>query len=87
MDPDLDGSHTNCGKDQTRMPTVFEEIIRQRSSGNAHVPGAMLESHLVAGSQSLPSPKSELTWGQSITDQCLDWETTAHLVRKAAEAL
>ncbi len=83
----LDASHANCGKDQTRMPGVFEEIIRQRTSGDLSVTGAMLESHLVAGNQSVPAKLSDLTYGQSITDQCIDWETTERIVKKAAEQL
>lgn len=83
----IDASHANCGKKQERMPDVFREIVRQRSSGNTRVIGAMLESNLVAGNQSFPQPINELTYGQSITDQCIDWETTETIVREAAEQL
>ena len=83
----VDASHANCGKDQSRMPAVFEEIVRQRASGDNSVIGAMLESHLVAGNQKFPRPLNELTYGQSITDQCIDWETTERVVRDAASAL
>jgi 3-deoxy-7-phosphoheptulonate synthase len=83
----IDASHANCGKKQERMPAVFDEIVRQRTAGNKHVTGAMLESNLVAGNQSFPQPINELTYGQSITDQCIDWDTTEAILLKAAAAL
>jgi len=83
----VDASHANCGKKQEQMSAVFEEIIRQRAAGDATITGAMLESHLVAGNQTFPQPLDQLTYGQSITDQCLDWETTARLVKEAANRL
>ena len=83
----IDASHANCGKQQEKMSAVFSEIVRQRSAGNTHVTGAMLESNLVAGNQSFPQPLENLTYGQSITDQCIDWETTEAIVLKAADEL
>ena len=83
----VDASHANCGKDCTKMAAVFEEIIRQRDEGATSVIGAMLESHLVAGNQKFPQPLDQLTYGQSITDQCIDWETTERIVREAAAKL
>jgi 3-deoxy-7-phosphoheptulonate synthase len=83
----IDASHGNCGKDHLRMPTVFEEIVRERAAGDRSVVGAMLESNLVGGSQTFPRPLSELVYGQSITDACIDWATTEELVLRAAEVL
>lgn len=83
----IDASHANCGKKQENMPAVFREIVRQRTGGNANVIGAMLESNIVAGNQSFPRPIDALTYGQSITDQCIDWETTERLVSEAAAQL
>ncbi|MGJ8696428.1 MAG: 3-deoxy-7-phosphoheptulonate synthase [Verrucomicrobiaceae bacterium] len=83
----VDASHANCGKDQARMPAVFEEIVRQRAAGDTSVIGAMLESHLVAGNQKFPQPLDQLTYGQSITDQCIDWPTTERIVLDAASSL
>ena len=83
----IDASHANCGKNQEQMPAVFENIIAQRVAGNKAITGAMLESHLIAGSQPFPQPLEQLTRGQSITDQCIDWPTTERLVRAAAAAL
>ncbi len=69
------------------MPAVFEDIVRQRAEGNTGIAGAMLESNLVAGNQSFPRPLADLTYGQSITDSCIDWATTERLLRSAANAL
>ena len=77
----IDASHGNCYKDHSKMPAVFEEIVRQRKAGTASIIGAMLESNLVAGSQAFPQPTESLTYGQSITDKCIDWETTERLLR------
>ena len=83
----IDASHANCAKDHEKMPGVFEEIIRQRAAGNSGIVGAMLESNLIAGNQKFPQPLESLTYGQSITDQCIDWETTVSLLRSAADTL
>ena len=83
----IDASHANCGKDHEKMPGVFEEIVRQRAAGCTGIVGTMLESNLVAGNQKFPQPIEELTYGQSITDKCIDWESTATLLRAAAQAL
>ncbi len=83
----IDASHANCGKDHGRMPAVFEEIVRQRAAGNKGIVGAMLESNLVAGNQAFPQPIGDLTYGQSITDKCIDWPTTETLLKAAARAL
>ena len=72
----IDASHGNCGKDHLQMPGVFQEIIRQRTAGDNSIIGAMLESNLVGGSQKFPQPLDQLVHGQSITDACMDWETT-----------
>jgi len=83
----IDASHANCAKDHEKMPAVFEDIVRQRAHGNTGIAGAMLESNLLSGNQSFPRPRGDLTYGQSITDSCIDWETTERLLRSAASAL
>ena len=83
----IDASHANCGKDDSRMPAVFEDIVRQRVAGDTSIIGAMLESNLVAGNQSFPQPLDQLVRGQSITDKCIDWETTERLLTEAAAKL
>jgi 3-deoxy-7-phosphoheptulonate synthase len=84
----IDASHANCNKDHIQMPDVFRDIVAQRANGNAAIIGAMLESNLVAGNQTLPSGDPDgLTYGQSITDKCIDWETTVQLVKAAKATL
>ena len=70
-----------------RMPATFRDIVAQRAAGTRGIIGAMLESNLVAGAQSLGKDRSALVYGQSITDQCIDWQTTEVLVREAAAIL
>ena len=83
----VDASHDNSGKDHDRQPEVFRNIIAQRVAGDKNVIGSMLEGNLHAGSQSFPQPKEDLKHGVSITDACIDWETTEQLVREAAAQL
>lgn len=83
----IDASHANCGKKQSNMPGVFREILKQRVGGNHQLIGAMLESNLEAGSQKFPQPIETLVYGQSITDECMDWATTEALVREAYDRL
>ena len=76
-----DCSHANSCKDPGRQPEVFEEIVRQ-SLIDPSVIGAMVESNLVFGNQSFPQPIDDLKYGVSITDGCIDWETTEKMIRK-----
>ena len=76
-----DCSHANSSKDPGRQPEVFEEIVRQ-SLIDPSVIGAMVESNLGFGNQSFPQPIEDLKYGVSITDGCIDWETTETMIRK-----
>jgi 3-deoxy-7-phosphoheptulonate synthase len=75
----VDCSHANSGKDPARQPAVLESILEQRTSGRKDLVGAMIESHIHRGMQ--PATKEGLKYGVSITDACLDWETTAQILR------
>ena len=46
--------------------------------------GLMIESNIAAGNQALLPDLSRLAYGVSITDACIDWETTAKLLREVA---
>ncbi|HEY1592179.1 MAG TPA: 3-deoxy-7-phosphoheptulonate synthase [Solirubrobacteraceae bacterium] len=81
----VDVSHDNSGKDPFRQPAVAEEVGRQIAEGNRAIAGAMVESFLVGGSQKLGD--GELVYGQSITDGCLDWESTVSLLHGLAGAV
>ena len=83
----VDASHANSNKDHRLQPEVFEEVIDQRVKGNDWLVSGMLESNLEAGAQSLSGPLDTLTYGQSITDKCIDWDTTERLIKAAHEKL
>ena len=71
----VDASHDNSGKDHERQPRVVADIASQVAGGNRAIVGVMLESFLVAGNQALGRRRA-LVYGQSITDECMDWDTT-----------
>ncbi|WP_425426596.1 3-deoxy-7-phosphoheptulonate synthase [Alkalimonas amylolytica] len=75
----VDCSHGNSNKDHNRQGLVAQEVIAQRQAGNAAIIGIMLESHLHAGRQDIVNGKAPL-YGVSVTDACIDWETTAKLL-------
>ena len=82
----VDCSHANSGKDHVRQATVCRDLAGQIASGNHHIAGLMLESHLVGGSQKLIEGQKPM-YGQSITDACMDWDTTDVLLGELAEAV
>ena len=82
----IDCSHANSGKDYTRQPHVLAAVADQVRSGSRLILGVMLESFLVAGRQSVTAGEP-LVYGQSITDACMDWETTATLLTELAGAV
>ncbi|HEY9750192.1 MAG TPA: 3-deoxy-7-phosphoheptulonate synthase [Allocoleopsis sp.] len=83
----IDCSHGNSDKDYARQPLVLQDIADQVKAGSPHIMGVMIESHLVAGNQSIPDDLSQLTYGQSITDACVDLTTTAEMLENLAEAV
>jgi 3-deoxy-7-phosphoheptulonate synthase len=83
----VDCSHGNSGKDHNRQPEVLREVVAQRVAGTGSIIGAMLESNLIAGHQKFPNPRGTLVYGQSITDACIDWETTERIVTELSKTL
>jgi len=83
----VDCSHGNSNKDHTRQAPVFRDVLGQVAGGSPDILGVMLESHLHAGSQRLEPGGRGLRYGVSITDACIDWETTEALLREADAAL
>ena len=83
----IDCSHANSAKNHELQGEVLRSCIRQRLDGNRGVMGVMLESNLQAGNQKLTDDPSALEYGVSITDACVDWETTETLLRDAAAQL
>ncbi len=82
----IDASHANSGKKPENQPKVIADIARQVSEGDKRIIGLMIESHLVAGRQDVV-PGMALTYGQSITDGCIDWETTVPALELLADAV
>jgi len=82
----VDASHDNSGKDHERQPQVISEIADQIASPNPAIVGVMMESFLVAGSQDLELGR-ELVYGQSITDACMDWDTTVLTLDRLSAAV
>jgi 3-deoxy-7-phosphoheptulonate synthase len=82
----IDASHDNSGKDHERQPDVVSEIANQIAAGNGAIVGVMMESFLVAGRQDLESDE-DLIYGQSITDACMDWDTTVLVLDRLASAV
>ena len=83
----VDCSHANANKDHRQQVKVLENIAQQLRSGANDILGVMIESHLVAGNQPICSDLDQLVYGQSITDACVDFETTAIMLRSLADSL
>lgn len=81
----VDCSHGNSNKDYTRQPLVATNVFNQIIEGNKSIIGIMLESNLNEGNQSSDLPKSELAYGVSVTDACIDFSTTEELLAQAHE--
>ena len=82
----VDASHANSSKRPENQPKVVADIARQVSDGEQRIVGVMIESNLVAGRQDVV-PGKPLTYGQSITDGCIDWETTVSALEHLADAV
>ena len=83
----VDCSHGNSNKDFRRQSEVLREVASQLKSGSKNVMGVMIESHLVEGNQKLNSDLSKLTYGQSVTDACINFSTTEVLLEELAESV
>jgi 3-deoxy-7-phosphoheptulonate synthase len=79
----VDASHGNSGKDYRRQTAVAQDLAEQIGAGQRSIVGVMLESFIEAGRQELGNP-SELVYGQSITDSCMDIGTTATVLATLA---
>lgn len=79
----VDCSHGNSNKDYQKQPEVLESVIQQVIDGNNSISGVMIESNLEAGSQKIAADLSQLKYGVSITDACIDWATTESILLAA----
>lgn len=83
----VDCSHDNSRKTHNLQASVWQDVMNQRLDGNDAIIGMMLESNLAAGNQENTGDLGTMQYGVSITDACIDWETTAQLILSAHERL
>lgn len=84
----VDCSHANSSKDYRRQTQVAKNVVNQILESNQSIIGIMLESHLKAGNQSSTNKTlKDLEYGISITDGCIDWETTEDLLTHTRDKL
>jgi 3-deoxy-7-phosphoheptulonate synthase len=82
----IDASHANSSKKPENQPQVVADVARQISGGEQRIMGVMIESNLIGGRQDV-APGMALTYGQSITDGCIDWNTTVSTLNVLADAV
>lgn len=78
----IDCSHANSNKNHELQASVFHDVVDQ-SITNKQIIGTMLESNIHSGKQAFPQEKENLRYGVSITDACIDWDTTEKLLKDA----
>lgn len=83
----IDCSHANSFKKPELQPLVMENCVNQLVEGNRSIVGMMIESNLHAGNQAIPEDLGQLKYGISVTDACIDWDTTEQVVLAAHKKL
>ncbi|GAB2188871.1 3-deoxy-7-phosphoheptulonate synthase [Sessilibacter sp. MAH2] len=83
----IDCSHANSNKNHELQPLVIENATNQIVEGNKSIIGLMIESNIGPGSQKIPEDLSQLTYGVSVTDKCIDWDTTVTCLTDMDKAL
>ncbi|AKJ43913.1 3-deoxy-7-phosphoheptulonate synthase [Pragia fontium] len=83
----IDCSHGNSNKDFRRQSEVVYSCLEQIKAGNRSIIGLMLESNIHEGNQSSEQPRSDMRYGVSVTDACINWETTDTLLRRVHQEL
>ncbi|KAJ4417148.1 3-deoxy-7-phosphoheptulonate synthase [Gnomoniopsis sp. IMI 355080] len=84
----VDCSHGNSSKDHRNQPKVAKAIGDQLREGEKAIVGVMIESNIHEGNQKVPPEgPSGLKKGVSITDACIDWETTVTVLEDLASAI
>ena len=82
----IDASHANSAKDPNNQPSVMQDVARQVAGGDERIVGVMIESNLVGGRQDLVAGRAP-TYGQSITDGCIDWDASVAVLEGLAAAV
>ncbi|MGB5338919.1 MAG: 3-deoxy-7-phosphoheptulonate synthase [Gammaproteobacteria bacterium] len=83
----VDCSHENSRKDPALQPLVAENVINQVLEGSKSIIGLMIESNINAGNQAIPEDPAQLKYGVSVTDGCINWETTEQSITAIHRAL
>lgn len=83
----IDASHANSNKDPYLQPLVLKNVTEQILDGNKSIVGLMVESHLKGGRQDIPDNLADLEYGKSVTDGCIDWDTTEKTLLEMHDAL
>jgi len=83
----VDCSHANSNKQPELQPLVVENVANQILEGNKSIVGLMIESHIHAGNQAIPANLKDLAYGVSVTDGCIDWETTERCLRSMRDKI
>jgi 3-deoxy-7-phosphoheptulonate synthase len=83
----VDCSHANSNKEPELQPLVVDNVANQILEGNTSIIGLMVESNLKGGNQSIPDNLDDLKYGVSVTDGCIDWETTESCLRSMRDKL
>jgi 3-deoxy-7-phosphoheptulonate synthase len=83
----VDCSHANSNKDHNLQTLVLDNVANQIVEGNKSIIGVMLESNINAGNQKLSSNPDDMEYGVSVTDACIDWETTENTLVAMADKL
>jgi 3-deoxy-7-phosphoheptulonate synthase len=82
----VDASHANSNKKPENQPAVCDEVAVQIAQGDARIFGLMVESNLVAGRQDIIEGQT-LVYGQSVTDGCIDWQSSVGVLERLAESV
>ncbi len=82
----IDASHANSSKRHENQPGVICDLAAQIAGGERRIMGMMIESNLVGGRQDL-RPGRAPVYGQSITDACIDWDTSVTALEELAAAV
>ena len=83
----IDCSHANSWKKPEFQPLVMKDVTHQIREGNTSIIGVMIESFIEAGNQPIPEDLSQLRYGCSVTDACVDWATTETMLRETHDLL
>ncbi len=83
----VDMSHANSEKQHKKQLDVCASLAEQIANGNKDIVGVMVESNLTEGRQDIPEDLNDLTYGQSITDACIDWEDTKEVLAQLSDAV